>query len=68
MHITDNENDDAGQNQESMVTFILANKSHGWKVALRKMLMLVFGQECMSNSCATGRKLAKTQKLDEAKL
>jgi len=47
---------------------IVANKARGWKVALRKMLMLVFGQECMSNFCAEGRKHDKSQKLDEVKM
>jgi len=58
----DDSNDDGGpaRDQESTITFILANKARGWKVALRKTLMLMFGQECMSNSCAAGRKYAKS--------
>ena len=42
--------------QDSTITFILAeNKARGWKVALRKLLVLTFGHECVANFCAVGR-------------
>jgi len=51
--------------QDSTITFILADKAIGWKVALRKLPVLTFGHECVANFCAVGRTHSKTQKPDE---
>ena len=50
------------------VQLILSNTTLGWKLALRKLLLLKFGVNMLGNSCAVGRKDAKFNKLDEAKL
>ena len=62
-----NHSDDVGVS-EATAQMILADKSRGWKVALRKLLLLAFGQECLANSCAVGKSNAKFQKLDANKL
>ena len=43
---------------------ILANKVMGWKAALRKILVVVFGVDTLSQSCAKGKKNSKTKSLD----
>ena len=53
---------------ELTAQMILADKSRGWKVALRKLLLLAFGQECLVNSCAVGKSNVKFEKLDVNKL
>ena len=53
---------------EATTQINLADKSRGWKVALRKLLSLAFGQECLANSCAVGSSNAKFQKFDVNKL
>lgn len=64
-----NDDEDGGiPDQDSTITFILVNKERGWKVALRKMLIFIIGQECIANSCAVDREHAKMQKLDPTKL
>ena len=40
------------------VRMILLNKSMGWKAALRKILIAVFGVETLSRLCAVGKKNA----------
>ena len=48
---------------ELIAQIILANKSRGWKVALRKLLLLAFSQECLANSCAVGKSNANTRNI-----
>ena len=55
-------------NDSATVQLILANKTMGWKVALRKLLQLKFGVNMLGNSCAKGRKGAKFDKLDDTKM
>ena len=60
----------AGLNSEQQmaITMITANPSIGWKVALRRVLMVVFGEETLAASCCKGRKNATFQPLDGTKL
>ena len=45
-----------------MVTgMISTNPSTGWKVALQKLSMVVFGEETLAISCCKGRKNASFQ-------
>ena len=48
----------------STINMILSNKVIGWKAALRKILVIVFGVDTLSQSCARGRKNAMTRSLD----
>ena len=54
--------------QTMMVEMMSTNPSIGWKVALRKLLMMVFGEETLARSCCKGRKNATFQPLDETRL
>ena len=46
------------------VNIILSNKTIGWKAALRKILVGVFGVNKLSQSCAKGKKNAQNKSLD----
>ena len=54
--------------QTMMIGMMSTNPSIGWKVALRKLLMVVFGEEILARSCCIGRKNATFQPLDGTKL
>ena len=54
--------------QMMVIGMISTNPSIGWKVALRKLLMVVFGEETLAGSCCKGRKNATFQPLDGTKL
>jgi len=47
---------------------ILADKSMGWRVAVRNVLQITFGTSILAASCAVGCKHAKITSLDQAKL
>lgn len=55
-----------GISREKMTTIntILSNKVMGWKAALRKILVAVFGVNTLSQSCAKGKKNSRTRSLD----
>ena len=42
----------------------------GWKMAMRKVILMTFGQNTLATSCAVGRRDAKTTctSLDKVKL
>ena len=50
--------------QQMAITMIASNPSIGWKVALQRVLMVVFGEETLAASCCKGRKNATFQPLD----
>ena len=53
---------------DAAVQMILTDKFRGWKVALRKLLTMTFGPECLANSCAVGKSNARFEKLNKTKL
>ena len=53
--------------QELTVNMILSSTS-GWTVALRKILVIVFGTDTLAGSCAVGRKNSTTTALSSLKL
>ena len=58
-----------GSDQKStMLKMILADKALGWKVAMRKVLQMTFGQNTLAVSCAVGQKYSKNATLDQTKL
>ena len=59
---------DLNAEQMMVIGMISSNPSTGWKVALRKLLMVVFGEETLARSCCKGRKNATFQPLDGTKL
>ena len=59
---------DLNSEQMMVIGMILTNPSIGWKVALRKLLMVVFGEETLAGSCCKSRKNATFQPLDGTKL
>ena len=65
--LPDIRNEEMGD-QSAAVQLILSDKRIRWKAAFRKLLILTFGVATLSKSCATGRKNAKSDKLDERKL
>jgi len=56
----------AGISKEKMATInmIISNKSIGWKAALRKILVAVFGVGTLAQSCAVGKKNANNKCLN----
>lgn len=48
----------------SAINMILSNKTIGWKAALRKILVVVFGIDTLSQSCAKSKKNAQNRSLD----
>ena len=50
------------------IRLILNNKTLGWRAALRKVLVVVFGINVLANSCAMGKRNATYSKLDSALL
>ena len=59
---------DLNSEQTMVIGMMSTNPSIGWKVALRKVLMVVFGEETLAGSCCKGRKNATFQPLDGTKL
>ena len=59
---------DLNSEQMMAIGMTSTNPSIGWKVALRKLLMVVFGEETLAGSCCKGRKNANFQPLDGTKL
>ena len=59
---------DLTSEQTMMIEMMSTNPSIGWKVALQKLLMVVFSEETLARSCCKGRKNAAFQPLDETKL
>jgi len=55
-------------NQHVAISVFTSNTSIGWKVALRWMLLVVFGTEILARSCYKGRKNATNQPLDASKV
>jgi len=53
--------------QELTVNIILSSTS-GWTVALRKILVIVFGTDTLAGSCPVGRKKSTTTALSSLKL
>lgn len=53
--------------QELTVHMVLSSNS-GWTVAMRKILVIVFGTDTLAGSCAVGRKNSSTSALSTAKL
>ena len=47
---------------------ILQDKAGGWRIALRKLLTVMFGASTLATSCAVGRKNSKYPSLDPVKL
>ena len=69
----DNEDDDLGlglsREQNVTVRMICYSTSTGWKAALRKILVIVYGHEVLAMSCVVGRTNANsTPALDSRKL
>ena len=54
--------------QNTAISMILTNPSTGWKVTMRKILVIVFGQQILARSCCVGRRHATFQPLDASKL
>ena len=50
------------------IRLILNNKMLGWRAALRKILVVVFGVNVLANSYAMGKRNAIYSKLDSALL
>ena len=46
------------------IRLVLNNKMLGWRAALRKVLVVVFGVNVLANSCAMGKRNATFNKLD----
>ena len=66
-------NDDTGitglsGEQRLAISMITGNQSIGWQVALRRVLMVVFGEDTLAESCCQGRKNSIHQPLDKTKL
>ena len=66
-------NDDTGitglnGEQRLAISMITSNQSIGWQVALRRVLMVVFGEETLAESCCQGRKNATHRPLDKGRL
>jgi len=55
-------------NQHVAISVITSNASIGWKVALRRVLMVVFGAETLARSCCKGRRNSTNQPLDASKV
>ena len=59
---------DLNSEQTMVIGMISTNPFIGWKVALQKLLMVVFGEETLAGSYCKGRKNATFQPLDGTKL
>ena len=53
-----------GRDKMATIGMILSNKTIGWKAALRKILITVFGATTPAQSCAAGKKNSNNKSLD----
>ena len=44
------------ENKSAVIRMILEDKTGGWRIALRKLLAVMFGASTSATSCAVGRK------------
>ena len=63
-----NANNELSREQNTKVSMILTNQSISWRVALRRILEIVFEKELLAQSCCVGRKHATYKGLDARKL
>ena len=52
-----------GRDQMATIGMILLNKTIGWKAALRKILITVFGTTTLAQSCAVRKKKSNNRSL-----
>ena len=53
-----------GRDQMATIGMILLNKTFGWKAALQKILITVFGATTLAQSCAVGKNNSNNKSLD----
>ena len=56
------------ENKSAVINMILQDKAGGWRIALQKLLTVMFGASTLALSCAVGRKNSKYPSLDPVKL